>query len=303
MYGNDEKDVKRARTFKGGKMKTNEKGIPRILPDREGVYTTGDSQNSWVGVTVLQDIFIKEHNYAADQIAEENPKMTDGEIFDAAHLVIAAVVAKIHTLDWTVTLVNTDLIHVGMDTNWYGLFQALLCKYVSSWFYGNDLIPQTGSKVGTEKTENRGTPYCLTEEFAAVYRLHSLSPPGLVVGKKQDEFIPLLNLFGDKGRETFKQTPDCPTKIMKSVLSYPCSNLASSNYPGAYRNFAPTDDSGRDLPKSDHIDLAALDLFRDRERGIRKFNDVRRELNLKPYKSWLELTGGISEDARKLELM
>ena len=66
---------------------------------------------------------------------------------------------------------------------------------------------------------------------------------------------------------------------------------------------SPSDETGKNLPESRKIDLAALDLFRDRERGIKKFNEFRRDLHLRPYKSFLDLTGGNKADARKLELM
>lgn len=301
-YGQDEKMLNKARTFKGGKMKTNASGTPHLLPENEdGTYIPGDNKNSWVGIALLQELFLKEHNFIAEKIGKSYPDMTDQQIFDATRMVISALVAKIHTIDWTVELLKTKLLQIAMNTNWYGLPKA-----IAGW-YSKDAMKWVPSKllakVATKASDNKGTPYCLTEEFAAVYRLHSLSPPGLIVGKDKKEFITLLDCFGDKGREAFRKSPERPTELMESCLSYPCGGLYSSNYPVAYRNMAPTDDLGADLPKKDHIDLAALDLYRDRERGIRKFNDFRRSLNLKPYRSWIELTGGNKEDARKLELV
>jgi alpha-dioxygenase len=187
-----------------------------------------------------------------------------------------------------------------MDANWDGLLKAFGIP-----IYG------TLSKMGMKKgkvSKNQGTPFCLTEEFAAVYRLHSLSPPGLILGDgDKKEFVELGNLIGDQGREEMRKTNKRPKEMFKSCLSYPCGALVSHNYPIAYRNIAPTDDAGLDLKDEDsRIDLAALDLYRDRERGILKFNEFRRQLNLKPYRTWRELVGegeGSKEDARKLELM
>mmetsp|Transcript_8657 Transcript_8657/g.16135 ORF Transcript_8657/g.16135 Transcript_8657/m.16135 type:complete len:658 (-) Transcript_8657:209-2182(-) len=303
VYGNNDDDLERARTKIGGKMKTNQDGIPHILPEDEaGLYTTGDKQNSWVGVTVLQELFVKEHNYIADQISEANPEMTDADLFNASRIVIAALVAKIHTTDWTIELLKTKLGQVGLWANWYGIPKAWVGTYFPSL---RDFVPTSLLSLIGKKSDNKGVPYCLTEEFAAVYRLHSLSPPGLVVGEGKDtEFIPLLDLFTEKGNRAFHKTPTRPTEIMKSILSYPCGNLASSNYPVAFRHMTPTDEAGKNLSEDRKIDLAALDLYRDRERGIRKFNEFRRELKLKPYDSWIELTGdGAAADARKLELI
>lgn len=194
-------------------------------------------------------------------------------------------------------LLKTKLLDIGMNTNWDGLLKAIGIPIPG-------VLSQMGEKKG-KKADNKGTPFCLTEEFAAVYRLHSLSPPGLILGDgdKNDEFIELANLLGDKGRKEMRKSKTRPKQMMKSCLHWPCGALMSSNYPNAYRNIAPTDDDGNDLAETENIDLASLDLFRDRERGILKFNEFRRQLNLKPYRTWMELTRDNEDDARRLELM
>mmetsp|Transcript_10722 Transcript_10722/g.18263 ORF Transcript_10722/g.18263 Transcript_10722/m.18263 type:complete len:894 (-) Transcript_10722:135-2816(-) len=298
VYGNNSEQIDRARTKKGGKMVTSD--IPHALAeDKDGIYFAGDNKNSWVGVALLQDLFIREHNYICDNIAaeakEEGKEMTDEEIFGKARVVVSSLVAKIHTVDWTVELLKTKLLQIGMNANWDGLLKAFGIP-----------IPGVLSQMGEKKgrvSDNKGTPFCLTEEFAAVYRLHSLSPPGLILGDgdAKDKFIGLEDLLGDEGRKQMRETKTRPKEMMKSCLHWPCGALMSSNYPNAFRDVAPTDDYGKDL-KNQNIDLAALDLFRDRERGILKFNEFRRQLNLKPYRTWLELTDN-EEDARKLELI
>merc|ERR1712038_1045205 len=50
------------------------------------------------------------------------------------------------------------------------------------------------------------------------------------------------------------------------------------------------------------VDMAAIDLFRDRERGIPPYNDFRRHLHLKPFTSWYQMTGDM-KSAKKLELI
>jgi len=294
VYGNNKEELDGARTKAGGKMVVGKNKCTLAERD-DGTYLAGDNKNSWVGVTLLQDLFIREHNYVADKLAEEDPTMTDQEIFDKARVVISALVAKIHTIDWTCQLLDTRLLKIGMNTNWDGLLKAFGIP-----------IPGVLSKMGEwpgKTSNNQDTPFCLTEEFAAVYRLHSLSPPGLILGDDKKEFIGLEDLIGDQGREEMRKTPTRGLEMFKSVLYYPCGGLVPSNYPNAYRNFAPTDVQGRNLPKSENIDLAALDLFRDRERGILKFNDFRRQIFLKPYKTWMELTNYNEAEARKLELI
>lgn len=294
VYGNNKDQLKDAKR-PGGKMAVGDSPFT-LAERRDGTYIAGDNKNSWVGVALLQDIFIREHNWLAEKIKEENPKWTDDEIFDKARIVISAMVAKIHTNDWTCELLKTRLLRIGLQTNWDGLLK--------SWF--GLPIPGVIAKMGENAgkvANNQGTPFCLTEEFAAVYRLHSLSPPGLILGDDKKEFVRLENLVGDQGRKEMKKKADRPEKMMKSVLFWPCGSLTAHNYPNAYRNLSPTDEEGRDLDECDNIDLAALDLYRDRERGILKFNEFRRQLHLKPYKTWMELTGYDEVQAKKLELI
>lgn len=56
-----------------------------LAEDRDGTYLAGDNKNSWVGVALLQDLFIREHNYICDEIAAEakaeGKEMTDEELF------------------------------------------------------------------------------------------------------------------------------------------------------------------------------------------------------------------------------
>lgn len=51
----------------------------------------------------------------------------------------------------------------------------------------------------------------------------------------------------------------------------------------------PTDHKGVDLEHP--MDLASIDLFRDRERGIQQYNEFRRQLSMKPFKTWEDMTG------------
>ena len=38
---------------------------------------------------------------------------------------MCAIVAKIHTIDWTVELLKTDVLRAGMRINWYGIIGEL----------------------------------------------------------------------------------------------------------------------------------------------------------------------------------
>jgi alpha-dioxygenase len=294
VYGQNEEQVKNTRSYKGGKLLVNENN-PDTLPHRaDGTDKTGDQSNSWIGVTVLQNIFLKEHNFCAEQIAKENPDLTDEEIYGYCRNIISALVAKIHTIDWTVELLKTNTLRIGMETNWKGITKALF----------GDNFPLFNSAlrlIKKSEDDNRGVPFCLTEEFAAVYRLHPLLPPGLVVeepGDTPNSFIPLKDCLTAKGRDNMRK-PGMAPKLMDSCFHYPCGHLVASNYPDAIRDMMPTDHKGVDI--GNQIDLATIDLFRDRERGIQYFNNFRRQLKMKPYKTWEALTGDKKMTSAELE--
>lgn len=115
VYGQTDEAVDRARTYKGGRLHVGD--IPGALPrDEEGRVTVGDPKNGWLGVALLQDIFLREHNAVADAIINAHPELKDDDekVFNYARLVVAAIVAKIHTVDWTVELLKTNTLKVGL---------------------------------------------------------------------------------------------------------------------------------------------------------------------------------------------
>lgn len=287
VYGQTKEAVDKARTFTEGKLKVDP-NIPDVLPREDGVVGVGDVKNSWVGVSLLQELFLKEHNAVAEEIAREHPELADDDekLFNVSRLVVSAIVAKIHTIDWTVELLKTKTLKVGMVTNWYGLPYAL---GFPKWF------PAFFKLTAQKSANNHGTPFCLTEEFVAVYRLHPLLPDRLIIDDG-NESIPMEELVGTRGEDSLRANPNRPRQFWDSCLRYACGGLVLHNYPSVLRDIAPTDDEGRTLP--DVVDLAALDLYRDRERGVPRFNQFRRDIGMKPYQNWDKLTGG---DAKMVE--
>lgn len=46
------------------------------------------------------------------------PHLEDDDLYRHARLVTSAVIAKVHTIDWTVELLKTDTLLAGMRANW-----------------------------------------------------------------------------------------------------------------------------------------------------------------------------------------
>ena len=61
---------------------------------------------------------VKEHNAIAAKLASSYPTMTDQQLFDKARMINAAVMAKIHTIEWTPAILPNHNLAAGMYTNW-----------------------------------------------------------------------------------------------------------------------------------------------------------------------------------------
>jgi len=79
--------------------------------------------------------------------------------------------AKIHTVEWTPAILAHPTLKVAMNTNWWGLVGEKLTKMLGNVSKNDVLSGIPGSGV-----DYYNVPYSLTEEFVAVYRLHTLIP-------------------------------------------------------------------------------------------------------------------------------
>jgi hypothetical protein len=182
IYGNDETGMRRVRVFKDGKLKISGDGL--LERDERGVPISGDIRNSWSGFSLLQALFVKEHNSVCDMLKERYPDFDDEKLYRTARLVTAAVIAKVHTIDWTIELLKTDTLTAGMRINWYGFFGKKVKDMVGARFG-----PLFSGLVGLKKPNDHGVPYSLTEEFVSVYRMHCLLPETLILRDMNSENV------------------------------------------------------------------------------------------------------------------
>ncbi|XP_039047440.1 alpha-dioxygenase 1-like [Hibiscus syriacus] len=299
IYGSNKERLQKVRTFRDGKLKISEDGL--LQHDEDGISISGDIRNSWAGVSALQALFIKEHNAVCDALKKEHPDLNDEELYRHARLVTSAVIAKIHTIDWTVELLKNDMLLAAMRANWYGLLGK---KFKDTFGHVGDA--SLGGLVGLRKPVNHGVPYSLTEEFTSVYRMHQLLPDSLHLRNtnvapgpnKSPPFlkeVPMPDLIGHKGEKTLSQIG--LIRQFVSMGHQACGGLELWNYPAWLRDLVPHDVDGKDRP--DHVDLAALEIYRDRERKVARYNQFRRDLLLIPISKWEDLT----EDKEVIEVL
>ncbi|KAG2664628.1 hypothetical protein I3760_16G091300 [Carya illinoinensis] len=290
IYGNNNEGMKRVRTFKDGKLKISEDGL--LQHDEKGIPISGDVRNCWAGFSLLQALFVKEHNAICDMLKVHYPDLVDEQLYRNARLVTSAVIAKIHTIDWTVELLKTDILLAGMRINWYGL----LGKKFKDLF-GHILGPILSGLVGLKKPRDHGVPYSLTEEFVSVYRMHSLLPDNFVLrditsSTSEDkcppvlEEVPMRKLVGSEGERSLSRIG--MEQMLVSMGHQACGAVTLWNYPSWMRNLVAHDINGED--RLDPVDMATMEIYRDRERGVARYNEFRRNLLMIPISKWEDLT-------------
>ena len=152
-----------------------------------------------------------------------------------------------------------------------------------------------------------GSPFNFPEEFVSVYRLHAMVPdlieyrelakdPNVIRSK-----IPVVATFRAKATPAMRQRGIGNWAL--SMGRQRAGLLTLQNHPQFLQNLS--------LPRlqsaTHRIDVAALDIIRDRERGIPRFNEFRRQYGLKPLRSFDDfvdhrLSKGSSERAEQERL-
>jgi hypothetical protein len=223
-----------------------------------GIEITGVTGNWWIGLSLMHTVFALEHNAICDRLKSKHPTWSDDQLFDTARLVNAAVMAKIHTVEWTTNILATKTLRAAMDTNW--------------------------NTIRRSKPDHHAAPYSLTEEFVSVYRMHPLMPDDYTFSSHQTGTLlqsrDLAGVLGTNARELMVQLP--VVDLLYSLGTTHPGAITLHNYPRLLQKFQ--------RPDAPLIDLAAVDIMRDRERGVPRYNRFRRLINMEPVESFEELT-------------
>jgi hypothetical protein len=325
-----------------------------IHPTWQGQEAVAFPDNWSVGLSFLHNVFAREHNRFVDEFrryAERNPEADSGlrnpadpdrviryrdvtpdELFEVARMVVAAEIAKIHTIEWTTQLLYDEVLNIGMNSNWSGVFhdkdrlsralERVVVDRLGTSIREDDQttwwsVFASGSGIfglGSERYAHRpsllsrsegrediwdlrnpdhvngginhfGSPFNFPEEFVTVYRLHPLVPD-LLEYRRWDEPNSIRRQIPVIGTIRALATPamnsgglgDWGVTLGRQRLGA----LTLQNHPHFLQNLP--------MPRLDsetrQIDVAALDLIRDRERGVPRFNEFRRQYGLKSLTSF-----------------
>ena len=263
--------------------------------------------------------------------------VTPDELFEAARLVVAAEIAKIHTIEWTPQLLYDEPLYRGMNANWSGLLGGPLgdnkavadalaqivtqdfgkstdVKKAGQWYsvfasgpgifglgsqvYADDPVFAMLDKNKKDIWDIRnpdhvnggvnhfGSPFNFPEEFVTVYRLHALVPDLIEYRDLQKDAnqiqnkIPVIETFQGKATDAMRSRGLSNWAL--SMGRQRLGLLALQNHPRFLQNVK----MGRLESATQMIDVAALDLIRDRERGVPRFNEFRRQYGLRQLSSF-----------------
>ncbi|MBL4868408.1 MAG: hypothetical protein JKY67_18740, partial [Pseudomonadales bacterium] len=336
-----------------------------IQPQWQGQEIAAFADNWNIGLSFYHNLFVREHNKFVDEfrrLQRDTPRLdsglrhphdpkqiiaygevTDDDIYQVARMVVAAEIAKIHTIEWTTQLLYGEPSYKAMNANWFGLFSAeendvsmvlrkifnrneIFLSRVSgrlAKMFGserqsgghktNALYSVLSSGAGIFGLNNKreegmlwwkhdawdlanpedvnggvnhfGSPFDFPEEFTTVYRLHPLLPDLIEFRDYKNPNnvqlkIPVINAV--RGKTTEQMRTRGLENWGLSMGRQRLGLLQLQNHPMFLQNL--------EMPHlnspSGKLDIVALDIIRDRERGVPRFNEFRRQIGLTSLRSF-----------------
>jgi hypothetical protein len=314
IYGETEEETRNLRTSPEtgqlcptGHLYLDKNGLLPVDP-KTGSTVSGFTDNWWLGLEILHTLFAKEHNAICDKLKMCESGLSDDEIFEKARLINCAILTKIHTVEWTPGILSHPAIQPALEMNWKGFVGHCLSENVAralgrllpNSVFGSFKDVITG--IPLSQTDHHGAPYALTEEFTAVYRLHPLIPDEVEVKNSRTDDtrarFEMVSIAFLNARKPFKAGASMDDVIYSFGRAHPGA-ITIQNFPRFLRDLELPPDPKTGIKQ--RLDLAAVDILRDRERGVPRYNEFRRQLRKEPVKDWNELAAGNRELAKELE--
>jgi hypothetical protein len=289
VYGSHPVFEEMVRTFRRGRVKLTSNGEldfdPPNMAPLPGVDLAAMTNNWWLGLAMMHTLFMREHNSICEMLASVHPEWDDQQLFDHARLINAALIARIHTVEWTPAMLADSDMETGMNFNWWGIQGKWLWKRVGRLTKSEEFSGVPGSQL-----YYHGTPYSMTEEFMSVYRMHPLIPDEYRIRESaSDQLIESFNFTQLSGVATHEVLEDPRFRMNDLFYSFGTSHpgaIALHNYPEGLRHFKQ--------PDGTLLDLATIDIVRNRERGVPRYNEFLRKFHRRPVASFEEM----SDDAQ-----
>lgn len=296
VYGSDRPTAAALRAHKrdaqGRDVLAAELELPDgYLPTKGGLEQADFTRNWWVGLSLMQTVFAREHNRIVAMLRSSHPELGEDDLYDHARMINAAVMARIHTVEWTPAVLPNPTLRIAMLSNWYGLATVLTGNEDKGVQTGFDKLAKwagiknaglTGIVGSTSRYLGpKNVPFSLTEEFTSVYRLHSLLPEHVdVTAQGRTVRVPLAKTRNEEATQLMHQHG--LGAWVRSFGSEHPGQLVLHNFPAFLQDI--------DMPGFTKYDVGTADILRDRERGVPRYNRFRELIQLRKLESIDELT-------------
>jgi hypothetical protein len=295
LYGSDQETLDRLRACSDGKLRIDGELLP--VHPKTGIEDTGFARNWWIGLDLIHTLFVQHHNYICDRLIAGEPqrKWSSDELFHTARLINAAIMAKIHSVEWTPAVLPNAKTTIGMSTNWWGMLQTLFrrVRRRKTLCWWEPRHPVLGGIVGGA-CDNHGKPYAMTEEFTEVYRLHAGIPDEVRL-KPLGAAPPPPPVPTEETRGTAAHG-----MVDKHGMAMLLNSFGHQHMPALVNNNYPAFMCDMSVHGQPVIDIGTIDIFRARERGVPPYNAFRCMLGLNPISRFEDL-GCSAETVEVLE--
>lgn len=274
VYGVTARHARKLR--EGARLRLEDGYLPTNV---HGFEMTGFNESWWLGLSVMHTIFAREHNTIVAEMQRAYPHWGDERTYQTARLVVSALVAKIHTVEWTPAILGTQALDIGMKTNWYGPPSGDWLTRLGIW------LTDVHALRGIPKTlpDHHAAPYSLTEEFATVYRMHPLIPDDYIfydyttgAERERQGFLDIQGAVSDEAMRRIG--------LRDALYSFGTAHpgaITLHNFPRSLQHFER---------EGERIDLSVVDIMRTRVRRVPRYNGFRRGLHMPAVRSFDELT-------------
>jgi alpha-dioxygenase len=193
------------------------------------------------------------------------------------------MIAKIHTLEWTVALFGSPFHEYSQRFLWYGILGKPMPVKSLRKLKNSFLSGYPGSRVVDEKFQH-------SEEFISVYKFHSILPDKYCFNGHNYDVNEIHNWY----KICYKD--NTLDHVMKYLLNERPGQLVLHNYPKVISSLNKHGEAAE-------VDLALIDVVRNRKRNLPKYNDFRKGLGLKLYCSLDELLDEVKADSNTVKQM
>jgi hypothetical protein len=288
IYGSDTDRAAALRTMTGGHMATSDNNLlsfntAGLDNANSGPYANSDMflsgdvrTNENIVLTSLLTLFVREHNYWADQLHAQHANWTDQQLYEGARAIVIGEIQEITYTEYLPSLGINLPAYKGYDSS---VNPTITTEFSEAAFrFGHS---QLDNDVQFLDADGNQLPFSFTLPGGVDVDINT--PTDVADG---DTGLPLLDAFFDP---YVLSTSSDPNAVMGGIFKYLASDVSQAvdlQMVDGVRNVlfgAPGSGAGGQ-------DLFALDIQRGRDMGLNTLNQTRIAFGLKPYTSFSQIS-------------